>query len=331
MRSDVDFAVQLVRTATLEGMVVTPGSVRPESVQLMLTPRTGPAMLGTGQTTMLFTAAVGGTPGRRVNPDGTFTYGGVAPGAYTLRASATREGGVPLWASTDVVVDGQPLTGLSLVLQEGLTVSGRVEFDADGVDPPDNFTRARINFVPAGGGMIVMNAGSTTVSASGFSASGLIPGPIRVVGSFNTPEANWILKSAIIKGRDALDAPFQLEPHDQITDAVLTFTNRTQDLSGVLTDAAQRPAPDFTIVVFPEDRALWSSTRRVRTARPGTDGRYSIAGLPSGRYRIAAVTDIGPEETRDQALLEELAAASIVFSLGDGESKVQDLRIAGGQ
>jgi len=60
-------------------------------------------------------------------------------------------------------------------------------------------------------------------------------------------------------------------------------------------------------------------------------GRVShLANLPAGAYRIAAVTDIGAEELRDPALLEELAAASIAFVLGDGEKKVQDLRIASG-
>ncbi len=131
----------------------------------------------------------------------------------------------------------------------------------------------------------------------------------------------------MIKGRDALDVPFELLASDNITDAVLTFTNRTQTLNGTLSDASQRPAPDYTIVVFPEDKTMWASQRRVRTVRPGTDGKFTVTGLPAGTYRIAAVTDIGPEETRDLALLEELAGASIVFTLGDGETKTQDIRI----
>jgi len=330
-RDSVDFVVHLVRTAALEGTVVTPGGVAPESVQLMLTPKGSNSTVTSGPTggTMLFTTTLVGGGNRRVNADGTFSYGGVAPGAYTLSARATREGGASLWAATDVVVDGQTVSGLSLVLAEGLTIAGTLAFEADGVDPPDTFTRARINFLPMSGGVMI-NPSATTVNNAGFSARGLIPGPHRVMASFNTPEVNWTLKSAIIKGRDALDLPFELAANDNITDAVLTFTNKMQTLNGTLSDASQRPAPDYTIVVFPEDTTLWSSSRRVRTVRPGTDGKFTITGLPSGSYRIAAVVDISPEETRDLALLEELAGASIVFALGDGETKVQDLRIAGG-
>lgn len=328
-RGGVDFVVHLVRTAALEGRVITPGGVAPESVQLMLSPKGGggnTVTTGPTGTMMTFTSFSMGGSNRSVKADGTFSYGGVSPGSYTLSARATREGGGVLWAATDVVVDGETVSGLSLALADGLTVSGTIAFEADGVDLPDNFTRARINFLPMTGAMI-LNAGGTTINSSGFTVRGLVPGPYRVMANFNTPEVNWTLKSAMIKGRDALDLPFELSSNDNISDAVLTFTNKTQTLTGTMSDASQRPAPDYTIVVFPEDRALWPSTRRVRTVRPGTDGKFTITGLPSGSYRIAAVTDISPEETRDLALLEELAGASIVFTLGDGETKVQDLRI----
>jgi Carboxypeptidase regulatory-like domain len=327
-RGGVDFVAPLVRTATLAGTVITPGNVPPEAVQLFLSPKTGGSSVNAGAgNTMVFTTIAVGAGNRRVNADGTFTYGGVSPGAYTLSARAQRDGGASLWAAVDVVVDGQNIEGLSLSLQEGLSLSGKLAFEGDGVDPPDTFTRARINFLPISGAPVI-NPPSTTVTDGGvFTARGLFPGLHRLIASFNTPEVNWILKSAMIKGRDALDLPFDLAASDTITDAVLTFTNKVQTLNGTLSDASQRPAPDYTIVVFPEDKALWSSSRRVRTARPGTDGKFTVAGLPSGTYRIAAVTDIGPEETRDLALLEELAGASIVFTLADGETKTQDIRI----
>ena len=201
----------------------------------------------------------------------------------------------------------RPIAGVTLALQEGLTVSGRFAFEMDGVDPPTMMTRARLNLLPAGNSGIMIGTGTTEVTASGaFTMTGVVPGRYRVNAMFNTPEVNWILKSAVIKGKDALDVPFDLAAGDVITDAVFTFTNRTQELSGTLQDASKRPAPDFTVVVFPADKALWGSTRRVRTVRPDTTGKFTFTNLPSGLYRIAAVLDIGPEDLRDQSLLEEL-------------------------
>lgn len=326
-RQGIDFAVQFVRTATVEGTVVTPGSVRPESVQLMILPRQTGTPAG-GNVSFTISSFVY----RRVGPDGRFSLTGITPGAYTLSARTNEEGGAPLWASVDLDVDGQPLSGISLMMQDGLTVSGQLAFDADGVDPPDVFTRARLNLIPADGNMSVMLGGNSTqvTNTGAFAIRGVTPGRYRLNAAFNTPEANWTLKSAVIKGKDVIDLAFDVTPGDLITDAVFTFTNRTQELTGTLQDASQRPATDYTVVIFPADKALWSSTRRVRSTRPGTDGTFTIANLPAGAYRIAAVLDIGPEELRDQALLEELLAASVAFTIADGEKKVQNLRIASG-
>jgi hypothetical protein len=174
---------------------------------------------------------------------------------------------------------------------------------------------------------------SVTADASGaFSFQGVTPGRYQFQGS--APMAvgtGWVLKSVVVKGRDAFDFPLEVGPGEEISDAVVTFTDVTQEVSGTLQDATGRPAPDYTIVVFPTDRRLWTSpvARRIRTARPGTDGRFTVANLPAGEYRIAALTDIAPGEANDPAFLEQLVAASYAFRLADGEKRTQDLRIAG--
>lgn len=323
-RHGVDFAIQFVRTASVEGTVAAPGNVRPESIELLILPRQ--VTPSSGPQVMMFSAS-----NRRVGADGKFSLTGITPGAYTVSARASTQEGARLWANADIDVDGQPVSGVTLSLQEGLTVSGRLAFETDGVDPPTLMTRARLNLVPADNTGIMIGAATTEITASGaFQIGGVIPGRYRVSAMFNTPEANWILKSAYIKGKDALDVPFELAPGDVISDAVFTFTNRTQELSGTLQDASKRPAPEFTVVVFPADKALWGSTRRVRTTRPDTSGKFTFTNLPAGTYRIAAVVDIGQEDLRDQSLLEELAAASLAVTIADGEKKIQDLRLASG-
>jgi len=84
-------------------------------------------------------------------------------------------------------------------------------------------------------------------------------------------------------------------------------------------------------VVFAADNNYWTpQSRRIRTARPATDGKFTVTGLPPGEYRMAAVTDLAPGETNDPAFLDLLVPASVKLTLAAGETKTQDLKIAGG-
>jgi protocatechuate 3,4-dioxygenase beta subunit len=369
-RTSVDFQLQLVRTAKIEGTVIAPAGIPPESVQLVMTP-TGPnAVPGALPGTLLTRVAPG--------PDGKFTYTAVAPGTYTITARASQRpagapgapamvagrgevigfaraggagdapmvinmgggpggGGPAFWASTEVNLDGTNLSNLTLSLQPGMTVTGRVQVDAKKMTAPTDFSRARVQLMPAqtgGGGTVVMLGGmpGTTIDASGrFTLSGVTPGRYRVQASMPMEVGQgWQLKSVVVKGRDAFDFPLEIGPGEDISDAVVTFTDVTQEVSGTLQDPTGRAAPDYTIVVFPADRRLWSSpmARRIRTVRPGTDGRFSVTNLPAGEYRIAALTDIAPGDANDPNFLEQLVNASIPFTLADGEKKTQDLRLA---
>jgi hypothetical protein len=239
--------------------------------------------------------------------------------------------GPQLWGQTDVTVNGDNVAGVSITMQPGMTITGTVAVEANGVEAPD-VSRARISLLPAGtGNAIVVGAGGATVDASGhFALTGVVPGKYRLSASLSSPEANWTAKSALAKGRDLLDVPLEIAPNEDVGTIAVTFTNATQEVSGKLSDASGRPATDYTIVLFPADKATWSAQRRIRTARPGTDGRFVLSNLPAGDYRLAAVVDVAPGEATDPAFLGEVAGASIPVALKDGEKKVQDIRLAGG-
>ena len=68
-----------------------------------------------------------------------------------------------------------------------------------------------------------------------------------------------------------------------ISGGVLTFSDATQQVTGTLQDQSGRPAPDYTIIVFAADKRFWvPQARRIRTTRPGTDGRFTVTNLPVG-------------------------------------------------
>ena len=379
-RSGVDFSLQLVRTAKIEGVVSVPAGIRPQAVQLMLAPTASGGSMGASLEMFTINRAAPG-------PDGKFSFTAVPPGEYTIIARATAPGaggpqpgqpgqpgapvmgatmtfqatrgggagaeplmmmteamgdqsGSPYWGQTEVSVAGTALSGISVSLQPGMTITGKIAFKSKRLVPDADLSRVRLTLAPApssGGARISMGLPVARVDANGqFTITGVTPGRYRISGVAPMPMGSgpgpgWSLQSVVVKGREILDFPLDVAPNEEITDVVVTFSDTTQEVSGSLQDPSGRPAPDYTIVVFASDSRYWATgTRRIRTTRPGTDGRFSVAGLPPGEYLMAAVADISPAETNDPTFLEQLVGASFKFTLAEGEKKSQDLRISGG-
>jgi protocatechuate 3,4-dioxygenase beta subunit len=261
-----------------------------------------------------------------------------------------------LWAAADVSVGGQHLSNLVLNLQPGMGVKGRVDFEAGSQQPPDP-TRVMVTLSSRGTQTFEMGVTPPgEVDASGrFSIPGVAPGRYTINATvlpyspsqdpagrggrggrgFAAPgnaSGGWRLKSAIVDGRDVLDFPLEVGPNQDVSNAILTFTEKTQELSGTIQDTSGRPTSDFTIILFPSDNRYWTpQSRRIASARPGTDGRFTFRGIPAGEYRLTAVTDVEPGEWYDPAFLGQVQQASIPISLAEGATKVQDIRLAGGR
>ena len=132
-------------------------------------------------------------------------------------------------------------------------------------------------------------------------------------------------------GRDSLDFPLVIGPGTNITDAVVTFADKSTELTGTLQDATGAATSDYSIIVFPSDKQYWQpQSRRIVSVRPGTDGRFTTRNLPPGSYMIVAVTDVEPGEWFDPGFLEQLAAAAMRVALAGGGKKTKNLRLAGG-
>jgi len=245
------------------------------------------------------------------------------------------------WGQTDISVDGTSLGGVTVPMQPGMTLTGKIQFRGTRLVPDADLSRVRLTMVPAStGGVVRVMAGAlplAVVNPDGtFKINGVSPGRYRVSGVAplpmgSGPGLSWNLASVVAKGRDVLDFQLDVAPNDELRDLTVTFTDATQEIGGTLQDATGRPAPDYTIIVFAENNQFWTTpSRRIRSARPGTDGRFTVTNLPPGEYRIAAVVDVAPNEINDPSFLEQLVPASIKLTLAEGEKKTQDLRISGG-
>jgi protocatechuate 3,4-dioxygenase beta subunit len=347
-KAGIDFSYQVVPVATVEG-IVTSSTQMPPNVQVML--------INSG-----FNIAGLSPGGARVDANGAFKIPNVPPGQYTVVARATIQngrGGGPggrgmapamprpdgggravlagpppeptrLWGSVDISVDGRAVSNVLINLQQGVPVSGRIAFEGTTVQPPADLSRMRVNLQPViapGTSGELVTAAAGRVEADGkFTITSVVPGRYRLMAS--NPGEGWFLGSSAIEGQDAID--FAVEIKGSVSSALVTFTDRRAELSGTVTDEKAQPVSDYTLIVFPADaRYRTPQSRRIVSARPATDGRYSFRSLPPGDYRVAPVLDPEPGSWFDPAFLEELEKSSIRFSIAEGEKKEQNLRVPG--
>jgi hypothetical protein len=266
----------------------------------------------------------------RPDAEGRFVLPGLSPGTYWFYGFATEPGvanaPASLFLSKEVAVDGVDLSNVALTFTAGQTVSGRLAATAT----MPVLTTARLSLTPvvdiAGTGISPQAA---TVSADGtFKFVNVGPGHYRLaLGGM----PGWSLASAKSAGRDTLDEPLDVTGGVDIDGIVAAITDQPTEISGTVTDAAGRPSPEFTALVFPADRAFWLTSPR-RTSglvKIASDGKFRVEGLPPGDYLLAVIVDADPQQLNDRAFLEQIATGAIAIHLGEGQKLVQDLKIGG--
>jgi len=358
-RDGIDVHLIPVAAANLEGTVS--GVQNIDAVQISII-RAGQ----TGVSSFDFNPALTARP---TAADSRFKYANVTPGRYTIMARADRNaapgastggrvgiagggsgagptsssGGANdfVYAVAEVDVRGEDIAGISLALQPGSVMSGRVVFD----ETPEaiDVTKARISVGSAAPGSFMMQSGNTIIGNSfssvppasmgadgTFTIANIPPGTFLLRGSLPADApTGWWPRSAILDGRDLLDGQLEFRPGVNVSGVVLTFSHKHSEIAGALRTAAGRAASDYFIVAFPSDASLWGKApRRVVNVRPASDGTFTIRDLPAGNYQIAALDDLDPADLADPHFLEQVMPASIRLALADGEQKKQDLVIA---
>jgi uncharacterized protein (DUF2141 family) len=355
-RSGVDIVIAPVRAATIEGTVTGAGDA-PANVQLAI------VIDGPRVPTVFSSYPV---LSRRPGETAEFQYTNVAPGRYRIMARFSRSqsqeltvaigvgsgravSNLPqrsadtLYGIADVDVSGADTTGVIVALQPGATLSGRVVFEStESRKAPEDLTGIRVTISPPGG--TYMSSSGGTVVGNTFNS--VAPAQVRPDGTFTAtaiaPGAyqlrvtlpavigqTWSVQSAILRGQDLLDVPLEIDSGGDLPTAVLTFSDRRSELTGTLQTSSGGPAPGYFVVVFSQDRMFWApESRRVKSARPATDGRFTITDLPPGDYLIAALTDVDPDEWQTPAFLDQLVPAAIKVTIAPGARVTQDIRIA---
>ena len=91
-----------------------------------------------------------------------------------------------------------------------------------------------------------------------FAFTGVVPGTYALSARFSpppgTPADAWMVKSIQSGGRDVSDAPIDVRQGADVSDVVITFTDRTSEVSGTIFDANGKPAPGYFVFLFPAER-----------------------------------------------------------------------------
>lgn len=300
-RGGVDMSLQLVPTASL-------------SARAQMADATPPA-----NASFVFSNGWSSS-GSALPADGRFERRNLAPGQYRL---TVRGRGASVSGTALIDVTGDDIHDLIVNMQPAARVSGNIVFEPGAIPAPDA-AQVQVTLSPVSL-MTPVRAG-----ADGRWEMPLVdPGRYRLNAVVPAAARNqWSLKSIMASGRDITDTGFEIASGEAISDVIVTFTSRRTSLSGTLLTAENEPAAGFYVVVFPDDERQWSAaSRRIPApARTATDGAYQFSGLPPGTYRLAALTQVDPASLTDTAFLAALKAKAIPVTLGEGESKKQDVR-----
>jgi hypothetical protein len=322
-RTGVDVQVDYVPVARIAGTVVagTGGGTR-ASVRLVQDPH---ETLVEGS----------GFRGVTTEPDGGFAFDYVPPGRYVIAARASADGAMPLrydpaaslWASTEIVVDGQDIPNVVLTPTPGLTIEGRIVFE--GQRPPPRLSELRMIGLPLWSRTLPGGQPAMAVSADGrFTIPSVPPGlymPEFTIG-IRAPIGAWWLKSISIGGREVLDAPLELR--DTTNAVTVTFADTASELRGRVAGRGGEPASNHVVVVFPVERSAWFfNSRRIAAVRVDAQGEYVVRNLPPGDYLVVARSDLDPLEWFNPDTLEKLTASATAVRIRPDEQLAVDITV----
>ena len=255
------------------------------------------------------------TPGRTIivdinlGPGKSFSRANLSPGEYILSARNQKELG-----TLRVEVAGADINDLVLSMRPVQPIRGRVAFEGPA---PRGVAQTAFVVRPALennriGWVAQYRKTDWTFEIPALTGSGVIRAELP---------RGWFLKSVLLDGRDVTDTVLDFETYQGKPVEVLV-TQTATEIHGSVADASDRAVTNYVAVAFPEDPQRWTPlTRMIVSVRPDQQGRFSIRGLPPGRYRVAALDYLPAGQERDPKTLERLGAGATAVAITEGAAQ----------
>lgn len=223
-------------------------------------------------------------------------------------------------------IGSEDVTGVTLTTVGPSKVSGQVIFDGP---TPSSITPGQFMFgtrPPTRTFEMGRQNAPITVRNDWTFETRLSASPALIVGG--DVSQKWTLKAVLQGGVDVTDTGIEFKPAEAIDNVQLVMTDRATTLTGSVTNERGAPAANCTIVIYPEDAALWvQDWRYLKAEQPDEQGRFTVKGLPPGRYLAIAAQDLEDGQSSDREFLEQSRDRATPFTLGDGERKTLSLML----
>lgn len=318
--SDINISLVSTKTARISGTVIDSQGLPVTRGTVMVMQRSGNGFMGSS--------------GGPIKPDGTFAVAGLAPGDYTLRANVQTDGGmIAEFAMANVAVNGEDISGVQLTVAKMITATGRLV--VSDVAAAQTLRPGAINLflqplnpddMPMG-----MGGGPGRVKDDFTFEIRSMPGRFRLNVGIGSPSQDWSLKAVRQGGSDVTDAGIDLQPGSDVSDLEIELTNHPAQVSGMVTNSRGETVTDYTAIFFAQDREKWTfPSRHQAMSRPDQEGRFKVRSLPPGTYYAVALDSVDPGEFGDPDFFDRVKDKATAFSIGEGETKVLDLRLQTG-
>ena len=255
-------------------------------------------------------------------PAGDFDLPGVPPGRYQLAASVLPAPGErsapPVLTRISIEVWDRDLDGVLVLLQPGVTVSGRVL--VDGVPPADGqlpmIQLIGMNGLPGSSARRANADGTFTIEnvPIGDYRWRLIP----IGGGLRNPP--WA-KTARFGGDDVSKRFVSVGADAASRKLEIDISTRTAILEAMVVGERQRPLEGVLVVAVPDPaRRMHSDTWR--SGVTGPDGKVRFEGMAPGDYLLFATETVPADAWQDPAVLKRHESKGLAVKLEEAARKV---------
>jgi len=347
--------VDLRSGATVGGINFTVVEARPARIRGQVMNAGRPA--AGAQVSIFQRGNTGGTLTVRSNPvsdTGTFEFRNLAPGSYEIIATLNAPGpgglivgtplgnaaglttanatigrgarnpGAPVMAArTQVDVVNSDVEGVSLLLENGFNVNGKLT--SEGRSPNDGALsgiRIQLQSEP---NLPPLAIPAVNAEADGtFSITGVSPGNYRI--SIGAVPRNMYVKSALLGGVDILNTGgivLEGEPRGALD---IILGNSPGSLDSAVVDNRQMPVAGATVVLVP-DSARRKRYDLFRQATSDSSGRIHLDNVVPGDYKVFAWEVVESNAWTDPDFLRSYESNGVAVRVTEGGRGAADVQV----